>query len=68
MWIKFTPPLQETPLHKAASNGCVDAIQYLTEAGADLNIKNIVGVSDYFYVPYSHEAGADIETNDKVNE
>ena len=38
---------QETPLHRAADGGHTDTVQCLTEKGADINIKNIAGVSEW---------------------
>ena len=37
---------QDTPLHKAAKWSRVGAVDYLKQAGADVNIKNDNGVSD----------------------
>jgi len=42
-------PHQMTPLHKAAERGHVDAVELLLQAGADVNIKDNDGVSEYDY-------------------
>ena len=42
-------PEQETPLHKAANWDRVGAVDYLIQAGADVNIKNNFGVSEKDY-------------------
>ena len=39
-------PHQETPLHYAAGGGRVGAMELLLQAGADVNIKDILGVSE----------------------
>ena len=39
-------PHQDTPLHMAADSGRTDAIQYLIDKGAGINIKNEDGVSE----------------------
>ena len=39
-------PNQDTPLHLAVLNGHTDTVQYLTEKGADINIKDNDGVSE----------------------
>ena len=39
-------PQQETPLHWAATGGHNDIGKYIIQAGADVNIKNIYGVSE----------------------
>ena len=39
-------PQQATPLHKAAKWGHVGAVDYLIQAGADVNIKDYCGVSE----------------------
>ena len=36
---------QRTPLHVAASNGRDYTVEYLVEKGADINIKDMAGVS-----------------------
>ena len=41
----FLYPHQRTPLHQAAYRGNTDIVQYLTEKGADINIKDDNGVS-----------------------
>ena len=38
---------QNTPLHSAALNGCHNAVTYLVDKGADVNIRNHCGVSEY---------------------
>ena len=38
-------PHQETPLHIAASGGHVCAVEYIIQAGADVNVKDDRGVS-----------------------
>ena len=38
-------PHQETPLHKAASEGHVGAVKYLMQAEADVTLKHNRGVS-----------------------
>ena len=40
------PIMQGSPLNCAASGGHVDTVQYLIEAGADLNMKDNDGVSE----------------------
>ena len=42
-------PHQWTPLHHAARGGHVGAVELLLQAGADVNIKDNVGVSEYDY-------------------
>ena len=42
-------PHQRTPLHSAAEAGHVDIARYLVEQGADLNIKDEIGVSEREY-------------------
>ena len=37
---------QKTPLYKAAGGGHADTVEYLIQAGADINIKNEDGVSE----------------------
>ena len=39
-------PHQYTPLHKAAIGGYVGAVEYIIQAGADVNIKDNDGVSE----------------------
>ena len=39
-------PHQETPLHWAAQGGHGGAVEYLIQAGADVNIKDDDGVSE----------------------
>ena len=39
-------PKQDTPLHQAAREGHVRAVEYLIQAGADVTIKDNYGVSD----------------------
>jgi len=36
---------QWTPLHQAAVKGNIDVVRYLCDMGADLNPKNVDGVS-----------------------
>ena len=40
-------PHQFTPLHRAAERGHTDTVQYLTEKGADINIKDNDEVSEW---------------------
>ena len=44
--ILVSPPHQRTPLHKAAKRGHVGAVEYLLQAGADVNIQGDDGVSE----------------------
>ena len=37
---------QETPLHKVARQGHNDAVKYIIQAGADVNIQDNDGVSE----------------------
>ena len=39
-------PHQETSLHWAARGGHVGALEYIIQAGADINIKDFSGVSE----------------------
>ena len=39
-------PHQWTPLHCAAGGGHVDIMQYLVDAGGEINIKDVEGVSE----------------------
>ena len=39
-------PHQYTPLHYAAGGGHVGAVEYIIQAGADINIKDVNGVSE----------------------
>ena len=39
-------PHQVTPVHEAAREGHVRALEYIIEAGADVNIKDDRGVSE----------------------
>ena len=45
----FYSPHQSTPLHKAANEGHVHIVRYLVEQGADINIKDVNGVSEQQY-------------------
>ena len=38
-------PHQRTPLHEAAGGGSPDTVEYIIQAGADINIKSDDGVS-----------------------
>ena len=42
-------PHQSTPLHNAACNGHVHIVRCLVEQGADINIKDVVEVSEQQY-------------------
>ena len=42
-------PHQVTPLHRAAQGGHVGAVEYLIQAGADINIKDNGEVSEQDY-------------------
>ena len=44
--IWFLLPIRETPLHRAARWGHVGAVEYIIQAGADVNIKDDDGVSE----------------------
>ena len=43
---KFVSPHQQTPLHWAAGEGEEDTVQLLIEKGADINIKDNLGVRE----------------------
>ena len=44
--IWFLLPIRWTPLHWAAGGGHVGAVEYLLQAGADVTIKDVDGVSE----------------------
>ena len=48
----FYSPHQFTPLHSAAEEGHVDIVRYLVDKGADLNVKDEIGVSTLLTVNY----------------
>jgi len=45
-WLKFVSFSQWTPLHAAAWSAKVDAVIYLVEKGANVNVKDNDGVSE----------------------
>ena len=45
----FNSSHQRTPLHWAADRGDVDTVRYLFDKGAEINIKDSVGVSEWEY-------------------
>ena len=38
---------QNTPLHLVAKEGYLDAVRYIVDKGADVNVRNHCGVSAY---------------------